>query len=235
MNGADGIMTPAEYEAVERNFILAHASLFQSGDIFDACSEPEQGHYWFNQYGEHWTSNAPNSATRDYNAFIRDTTDVANAAFQQAGLSGVITTIRSTNTFFATHPDVFEEATVKKLGYITIDSYPEQATTDPATAAKARVDELKTIENLWHLPIIIGEMGYSNQVDVDDVTQQNVLRAEFQAMKPLSYIKGMNYWVGAGTRTSGGYTHIFAKSGGQWSLRPAAYELSAFYKAKLSA
>lgn len=234
-NGANGIMTPTQYEAVEQNFILAHASLFQPGDIFDACSEPEQGHYWFNQYGQQWTSNAPNTATRDYNAFIRDTTDVANTAFQKAGIQGVITTIRSTNTFFATHPDVFEEATVKKLGYITIDSYPEQSTTDPVTAATSRLDELKTIEDLWHLPIIIGEMGYSNQIDVDDMTQQSVLKAEFEAMGPLSYIKGVNYWVGAGTNTSGGYTHIFAKLGGHWSLRPAASELSAFYKTRLSA
>jgi len=98
-----------------------------------------------------------------------------------------------------------------------------------------RVDELNTIENLWHMPIILGEMGYSNQIDVDDVIQQNVLKAEFQAMETLSYVVGLNYWVGAGTNTSGGYTHIFAKSGERWSLRPAAYELSAFYKAKLLA
>lgn len=233
-NGATGTMTPAQYEAAEQNFILTHASLFQTGDIFDACPEPEQGHYWFKQYDEHWTSNAPNSATRDYNAFIRDTTDVADTAFQQKGIHGVITTIRSTNTFFASHPDVFEQATTEKLGRITIDSYPEESTTDPVTAANVRVDELKTIENIWHLPIIIGEMGYSNQVEVDDMTQQNVLKAELQAIEPLSYVAGVNYWVGPGTNTSGGYTHIFAKSGQGWLLRPAANELSLFYKTKLS-
>ena len=233
-NGASGTMTPDRYQAVESNFILAHASLFQPGDIFDACPEPEQGHYWSKRYGERWTLNPPNSATRAYNAFIRDTTDVANTAFQQEGIHGVITTIRSTNTFFPTHPDVLEQATVDKLGAITIDSYPEQSTTDPATAASRRVDELKTIENLWHVPIIIGEMGYSNQMDVGDGTQKNVLKAELQAMQPLTYITGLNYWVGAGTNTSGGYTHIFVISGKTWILRPAAYELSAFYKARLS-
>jgi hypothetical protein len=232
-NGATGTMTPAQYKAAEQNFILTHTSLFQSGDIFDACPEPEQGHYWFNQYGDRWTWNAPNSATREYNAFIRDTTDVANAAFQQRGIQGVITTIRSTNTFFASHPDVFEQATAEKLGRMTIDSYPEQSTTDPLTAANARVEELKTIENIWHLPIIIGEMGYSNQVEVDDVTQQSVLKAEFQAINPLSYVAGVNYWVGPGTNTSGGYTHIFAQSGQRWFLRPAANELSFFYKTKV--
>ena len=235
INGARGTMTPDQYKAVEAKFILAHTSFFESGDIFEACPEPEQGHYWSKHYGEHWTWHAPNRATRDYNAFIRDTTDVANNAFQQTGIHGVITTIRSTNTFFSTHSDVFERTTVDKLGSITIDSYPEEATIDPATAVSRRVDELNTIENLWHVPIILGEMGYSNQIDVDDVIQQNVLKAEFQAMETLSYVVGLNYWVGAGTNTSGGYTHIFAKSGERWSLRPAAYELSAFYKAKLLA
>jgi hypothetical protein len=233
-NGATGTMTPALYETAESAFILAHASLFQAGDIFDACSEPEQGNYWFRQYGDRWTSAAPNAATQEYNAFIRDTTDVANAAFQQKGIHGVITSVRSTNTFFPTHPNVFEQATVDKFGSITIDSYPEGGTQDPSTAAGRRLDELETIENLWHVPIVIGEMGYSNEVEVDDLTQQNVLRAEFQVMEPLSYIAGVNYWVGAGTETSGGYTHIFAKSGDRWILRPAAHELSAFYKAKLS-
>lgn len=232
VNGASGTMTPDQYEGVESHFILSHPSLFQSGDIFDPCPEPEQGHYWSGQYGEQWTWNAPNTATRAYNAFIRDTTDVANAAFQQKGLYGVITTIHSTNTFFPTHPDVLEQATVNKLGAITIDSYPEESTLDPTTAANRRVDELNTIENLWHVPIIIGEMGYSNEMDVDDVTQQHVIKAELQAIEPLPYVIGLNYWVGAGTNTSGGYTHIFAKSGQQWSLRPAAYELAAFYKAK---
>ncbi len=233
-NGATGTMTPAQYEAAERSFILAHASLFQPGDIFDACPEPEQGNYWFKQYDERWTWNAPNSATREYNAFIRDTTDVADAAFQQKSIHGVITTIRSTNTFFASHSDVFEQATAKRLGRITIDSYPEQSTTDPLTAANARVDELKTIESTWHLPIVIGEMGYSNQVEVDDMTQQKVLKAELQAIELLSYVTGVNYWVGPGTNTSGGYTHIFATSGQHWFLRPAANDLSLFYKTKVS-
>jgi len=233
-NGATGTMTPAEYEAVERNFILTYASLFQTGDIFDSCPEPEQGHYWSKRYTKNWTSNTPNSATRDYNEFIRDTTNVADAAFQQKGIRGVITTIRSTNTFFASHPDVFEQATAERLGRITIDSYPERSTTDPLIAANARIEELKTIENIWHLPIIIGEMGYSNQDKVDDITQKNVLKAEFNAIEPLSYVIGVNYWVGPGADTSGGYTHIFAQSGQGWFLRPAANELSLFYKARLA-
>jgi hypothetical protein len=232
-NGATGIMTPAQYEASERAFILAHASFFRPGDIFDACSEPEEGHYWEATYGSGWTSHAPNTATREYNAFLRDTSDVADVAFRQLGISGVITTVRSTNSFFATHPNVLEQATVSKFGYVTVDSYPEEGTTDPAIAAHARLSELQAIENIRLLPIVIGELGYSNQVNVDDTTQQAVLKAELAALAPLPYLVGVNYWVGAGTDTSGGYTHIFIKIHGGWLLRPAAYVLAAFYQGRL--
>lgn len=232
-NGANGIMSPEHYETAERAFILAHPSFFRPGDIFDACSEPEEGHYWQATYGSAWTSYAPNPATREYNAFLRDTTDVAEAAFRQLGISGIITTIRSTNSFFATHPNVLEQTTVSKFGYITVDSFPEGDTTNPAIAAQARLSELQTIEKIWHLPIVVGEMGYSNQVNVDDATQQAVLKAELAALAPLPYLAGVNYWVGAGTNTSGGYTYLLIKVHGAWSLRPAAHELAAFYRSKL--
>ncbi|HLZ61732.1 MAG TPA: hypothetical protein VKR06_32715 [Ktedonosporobacter sp.] len=232
-NGASGLMTPTEYATVEQRFITAHPAFFRSGDIFDACPEPEQGNYWKATYGEQWTSNAPNTATRDYNAFIRATTDVADHALRNLGIAGVTTTIRSTNSFFASHADVFEQATADRLGQITIDSYPEKGTTDPAVAAQARVEELDTIERLWHLPIVIGEMGYSNQMEVDDATQQAVLKAEFDAIRPLPYLAGVNYWVGAGSNSAGGYTYILKKTDDLWSPRLAARELSTFYQTKL--
>jgi len=232
-NGATGVMSPLEYEDAERTFIQQHPSLFRSGDIFDPCTEPEQGHYWLAEYQAHWLYNIPNNATREYNSFMRDTSDIADNSFKKIGIKGVITTIRSTNSFFATNPNAFEKATVDKFRFITVDSYPDAFTTDPAIASQARVKELQTIENLWHRPVVIGEMGYSNSIEVDDNTQRVVLKAELDALAKLPYVVGVNYWVGAGTHTSGGYTNILVKSGEQWSLRPAANELSAFYKARL--
>ncbi|HET8911963.1 MAG TPA: hypothetical protein VFN23_10895 [Ktedonobacteraceae bacterium] len=232
-NGTTGIMTLAQYKISERAFILAHPSFFRPGDIFDACSEPEEGHYWAATYGSEWTYHAPNTATRQYNAFLRDTSDVADAAFHQLDISGVITTICSTSAYFAAHPNILEQATLSKFGYVTIDSYPEGDTTDPAIAAHARLSELQAIENIRHLPIVIGELGYSNQVNVDDTTQQAVLQAELSALASLPYLAGVNYWVGAGSDTSGGYTHIFSKTHGVWLLRPAAHALAAFYQDRL--
>ncbi len=228
-NSTTGIMTPMQYEASESHFLLTHATFFQAGDILDPCPEPEQGLYWKYTYQPQWTSNAPNAATRDFNAFLRDTTDVANKALQDDSISGVITNVRSTNSFFATHPDVLERATVQKFGRITVDSYPEQFTLNPTTATRARLDELNTIENLWHVPVIIGEMGYSNRIAVDDAIQQDVLHAEFAALQSLPYLSGVNYWVGPGSQTAGGYTYIITKTNGIWSLRPAAYGLATCY------
>ncbi len=230
---SDG-MTPTEYEKVEQAFILQHPSLFQAGDIFDPCSEPEQGHYWIATYNTGWTydGNTPNDGTREFNAFIRDTSDIADAAFKQKGISGVDTSIHSTNVYILLH--ILEQATVDKFKHVTLDSYPEDTTTDPASAVHARLSELATVENRWQVPVIIGEMGYSNKAPVDDVTQQSVLKAELAAIAQLSYVTGVNYWVGAGSVTSGGYTYILTKSGQTWTMRPAANELAAFYKAKLA-
>jgi hypothetical protein len=233
-NGSTGIMTPVQYLASERKFIQAYPSFFQSGDILDPCSEAEQGLYWKASYGQGWTNNAPNTATTDYNLFLRQTTDVADAALHQNSRDGVITTIRSINSFFASHPSVLERATVEKFGTITIDSYPDQDTLDPDVAVRARVDELKRIEALWHVPIVIGELGYSNSIPVDDVTQRAVLRAEFSQLQSLPYLKGVNYWVGVGSSTAGGYTYIITEKNNTWVLRPAAHDLAAFYRIMLT-
>ena len=233
-NGTTGIMAPAAYESSEQSFLLAHPALFQPGDILDPCPEPENGLYWKATYGSGWTSGAPNAVTREYNAFIRATTDIADAALLQNGIAGVITTVRSTNSFFATHPGALEAATVTQMGRVTVDSYPEGTTTDPAVATSLRVSELNLIERTWGVPVVVGEMGYSDKVIVDDATQEAVLKAEFNGLAALPYLAGVNYWVGAGTDNSGGYTHIFSGATGSWMPRPAAADLAAFYGAELS-
>ncbi len=229
-NNTTGLMTPAQYILSEQKFLQSYPSFFHSGDILDPCPEAEQGLYWKAAYGQNWTSNAPNRATSEYNAFLRQTTDVADASLHQNGVTGVITTIRSTNAFFATHPAVLEKATVRKFGYITVDSYPDQDTQDPHVAANAWLAQLKAIEALWHVPIVIGEMGYSNHLSVDDATQQKVLHAEFSQFQSLPYLAGINYWVGAGSMTAGGYTYILTQRNDAWVLRPAAYSLADFYR-----
>ena len=229
------IMTPVQYESSEWSFISSHPSFFRPGDILDPCPEPENGQYWLATYGEHWSNHAPNQATDDFNSFLIDLTTTANQAFQQLGIKGVITTVHSLDPWAAEHTQMLYQSTVQQLGnLVTVDGYPDQYTIDPVTAANAWLEQLMRIHDAHPTArILIGEMGYSNKINVNDATQQAVLKAELDAIAPLPYLAGVNYWVGPGTQWSGGYTHIFVKSGSTWSLRPAALELSKFYETKL--
>ncbi|HYU72515.1 MAG TPA: hypothetical protein VEL31_07525 [Ktedonobacteraceae bacterium] len=229
--GTDSIITPTMYLNNLRTFILTHPGLFQPGDIFDENAEPENGRYWAATYGTDWSSQAPNRATDDFNSFLVGLTDTANQAFQQLGIKGVITTIHSTDPWTAEHPEILYPSTVQHMGnLVTVDAYPDADTTDPAAATNAWVQQLMRIHAARPTArILIGEMGYSNEIPVDDKTQEAVLKEELNALSSISYLAGINYWVGAGTDTSGGYTHIFTGNTGHWSLRPAAHVLASFY------
>lgn len=232
--GAAPTMTPTGYENAMRAFILAHPVLFQPGDIFDPCPEPEQGAYWAATYGPSWSWGPapPNTATREYNAFVRDTSSIAAAAFGQIGVGGIVTTVRSMNPFIVEHD--LEPSTVAQLGQLTIDGYPDANTTDPAMAARNRLNEMNLIENQWHVPLVVGEMGYSTQALVSDAVQEPVLAAEFRALQSLPYLTGVNYWTGAGYAAPDRYngTRVFTGTVGAWTLRPAALDLSAFFAAE---
>ncbi len=222
-NGATGMMTPSMYLTYERNFILQNADLFKSGDILDTCSETEQGKYWKSKSSP-WSS----QTTAEYNQFIRDSITIADAAFAEKKITGVITTIHSVNAYIAKHR--LEKDTIAKMGVVTIDSYPDQYDTNVSQAVSHRLSEISGVYNTVHVPLIIGEIGYSNKIQVSDQLQKDVLRAEFNAIQQLPYIVGLNYWVGPGGPGHGGYTNIFAGSFGRWTLRPAAYDLKSMFQ-----
>jgi hypothetical protein len=223
-NGATGIMTPSQYERGLRTYLLAHPSFFKPGDIFDPCPEASNGHYWNAIYGGGWGHNAPNVATAEFNAFLRDTSNIADTALHSLGIYGVITTVHSLNPFWYLWPHALEPATVARLGLITIDDYIDSNTANPATAASLRIGQLAAIERRWHLPIMLGEMGYPIPTQRDDATQSAVLQAEFRAMATVPYLAGVNYWAAVQASTS-----ILAGSNGNWTLRPAGIALSAFF------
>lgn len=229
-NHAPADMTPSGYLAFERVWILNNPGLFQAGDILDACSEPEQGPYWRRTYGADWDWRpaAPNAGTDAFNKFMVDVTTTADDALYQKGIVGVATGLRSTNEWFATNPALYQ-STVQRLGHVTIDSYPDRNTTDPGTAAATWVALLNSVRAYRNMPVMIGEMGYSNSIAVDDHTQERVVGAELQAMGGLGWLEGQNYWVGPGSNHSGGFTHIFAGRRGAYTLRPAAVDLGRYY------
>jgi len=226
-NGAAPSLTPRGYEEVERRFIAAHHALFRPDDILDPCPEPENGRYWRATYGANWS--AVKAATDAYNRFIVDTTAVADQGLHAAGVAGVVTTVRSVTAWFAARPAALYPSTTATLGRVTVDSYPERNTVDPAAATRSRLDELATIEATRHVPLIIGELGYSVRHLVDDATQERVLTAEFAALRSIPYLAGVNYWVGLGNPALDG-TRLFDGLPGAWSPRPAARILVAFFQ-----
>ena len=232
-NGVPVSMTPAQYLTATSAFIAANPTWFAPGDIFDAAAEPDQSAYWNNTYGVNWTNNSPNTATDAFNQFLLDCDTQMQTAFAGIGVSGIVTTIRSLPSFWATTPASLYASTVAALNNtVVLDSYPENSLTDPIACTNARVNELLTVVVARPgVNIVIGEMGFSNNVNVDDATQNAVLTAELAAIaSKVPQVIGVNYWVGQGTATSGGYTHLFAGSDGNWSLRPAAGALATMYQ-----
>lgn len=238
------------------SLMLNNPGLLQNGDILDGDAEAENSSWWAGQYGcgvqqgctscpdlgSMTTANVPCSPVSEMNNFLQVMTSQENSDLATMGLTGcatitsancVLTQVHSTDPGTATHQ--LSKATVQAMGnLVTIDAYPDQNTTDPATAASDWTNQLASVENYWAgqgvtATILIGEWGYSNAINVDDTTQQNVIAAETQAFPGVSYLAGANYWVGPGSATAGGYTYIMSLVNGTWTDRPAVSTVSGFY------
>jgi hypothetical protein len=229
-NGQPADMTPTQYITSTQNFIIANPTLFQKGDILDACSEADLGGYWIATYGGTWTNGAPTVGTTAFNAFLLNLDSQLQSTLQSLGITGVITNIRSVTSFWAKNITALYPATVASLGNICYDSYPEGSSTSPSVCAAARLTELQQVVAARPgVPVILGEVGYSNAVNVTDQQQNDVLVAELAAFATVPAVVGMNYWVAQGTASSGGFTHLFSGTRGSWGLRPAATTLANFY------
>jgi hypothetical protein len=219
--------TRSSYLTEMQNLIRSHPSYFRSGDIFDGDAENENSCWWKNNCnGSPW--NCPHA----FNTFTQNLTIYADQAFAQIGLSGVITWIHSTDPGTA-QAGLLSAQTVKvDHNVVTIDPYPDQNTTDPATAARKWLDQLNKIHSVWpNAAIVIGEAGYNLNTQVSDANQAAVLQAEFAAIEQMNppWLKGWNYWVGAGGPGYGGYTNILKGTTGNWRPRAAGTVLKNFF------
>lgn len=233
--GAKATMTPAQYTAALVRFIHDHPTLFRPGDILDPLPEPENGPYWarISPYGKDWSwKKAPNSATDQFNRFFVGLTKSVDQALHDEGVYGVITHIRSTNGWIAARPATLYPATVAFMGCVTTDTYVGQdPKIAPADALAAVKKEIEGIENARHVPLVLGEFGYSTQGLVDDAQQQAVLAPQFAWLGTLPYLKAINYWHGAGYPAPDKYNgcKLFDGTTGAWHLRPAAKDLSRLF------
>lgn len=227
------MVSPSWYLSNMSSYIIANPGLFKPSDIFDADPEAENSAYWVNEYGSNGINTTNGAAA--FNQFLRDLTATANRAFAQIGVTGVMTTVHSTDP--GTSLNVLTSTTVQDMGnLVTVDAYPDENTTDPTTAASDWSKLFSNLHSKWPTAsLLVGEYGYCNNIDVGDSTQEAVVKSELNnVFSSVSYLVGVNYWVGAGGAGYGGYTNIFKGSKGNWSLRPAANDLSAFYAAKTS-
>jgi hypothetical protein len=221
-----GSMSPHEYIEATRRFLQQHATLLANGDIFDFCSEPENGAYWLRAYGNGWSWR--NSAAKSaFNTFIRSGIYMASTTLAHRGRGGVLVTVISVNPSIAER--MLSKPTVQRMGMLTLDLYPEGTTRDPATATQRLLAEIAQVRRRWPVPVLLGEHGYARDQEVDDATQARVLAAEMAALARLPYLLGQNYWVDAGGPGYGGYTNLYRRAGSGWTPRPAAAVLAQAY------
>jgi hypothetical protein len=226
--------------------MLAHRGYFRPGDIIDGDPEAENSCWWSDHYGCGVQSscrpcsgaaNTPCAPIRQFNAFLAAMTRQENIDLAAMRIAGVATNVHSTDP--GTAMKILRPGLVRSMhNLITIDAYPDQATTDPVAAANAWSHELAHWHSTWlrrglNVSILLGEWGYSLGTDVDDATQQSVVQSEVsRALEPAPYLVGTNYWVGPGMAGDGGFTHILTPDGaGGWRFRPAAGVISSFYAA----
>jgi hypothetical protein len=127
-------LDPAYHLEVMRAYIVGHPGLFRSGDIFTPAPEPQNGGI----QGINCSSNCLFADAAAFNAWLRESIQVAKAAFAQIGVGGVTVGRFGFDGFVAwgdRNPDwngIIEPATIAADGNtITVDHY-FPASADPA-------------------------------------------------------------------------------------------------------
>lgn len=168
-------------------YIVSHPDLFTEGDIFTPIPEPQNGGIRDVSYCAQGICIFRNPA--HFNQWLRDAIDVSEAAFAKIGLGGKMKIgYYGFDGFIAwgdNNPDwdgLLEDATVLKMGNITIDHYPELVGDTMAND----LDELQA--RYPNFPIIIGEWGTVTPNNPEEQVQTSMQAAQ----RPS--VVGFNYW-----------------------------------------
>lgn len=182
-----------DYLTLISRYIRDNPELFAEGDIFTPIPEPQNGGI----QGVTWCGNGVCQfrSKEEFNRWLRDAMDVADTAFRAIGLGGKIQIgyygFDGFVAWGAHNPDwdgILEDATVAKMGNITIDHYPELIGAD----MQSDLDELH--RRYPGIPVIIGEWGSVGPGD-----KGGQVRDSMGAARKDPLIKGFNYWhMGAG-------------------------------------
>ncbi len=176
-----------DYLSLISNYIKANPELFAAGDIFTPIPEPQNGGISGITYCPEEVCQFTNAAS--FNKWLRDAMTTSDLAFDSIGLKGlVLTGYYGFDGFVAwgdNNPDwsgILEDETVKLMGSITIDHYPELIDSTMS-------EDLKELHERYPgIPVIIGEWG--TVIGGDNEAQ--VLSTMQAAKDPL--VIGFNYW-----------------------------------------
>lgn len=176
-----------DYLPLIHSYIKDHPTFFAPGDIFTPIPEPQNGGIVGVTYCAQNVCMFRSIA--HFNQWLRAAMDVSEAAFGTIGLSGKMKIgYFGFDGFVAwgdNNPDwdgILEDATVVKMGNITIDHYPE-------VVGDTMENDLAELERRYpYIPIIIGEWG-----TIAGSNRQESVQKTMQAAKRASVV-GFNYW-----------------------------------------
>jgi hypothetical protein len=176
-----------DYLLLIKNYIKANPTLFKSGDIFTPIPEPQNGGIQGVTYCSQGVCIF--NSKESFNKWLRDAIDVSNQSFSDIGLGGKIKVgYYGFDGFVAwgdNNPDwdgILEDATISKMGNITIDHYPE-------LVGDTMENDLNELQNKYpNTKIVIGEWGA-----VVSNNQQNQVQNSMTASMRKNVV-GFNYW-----------------------------------------
>lgn len=171
-----------------KDYITANPELFQPGDIVTPIPEPQNGGI----QGVNYCANnlCQFSSAANFNQWLRDAMTTVNDAINQIGRGGQLKVgyfgFDGYITWGDNNPDwqgILEDSTVKQMGNITIDHYPE-------LVGDTMANDLQELTAKYpNTPIVIGEWG---TVTGGDTVQQ--IQDDMSAAKNDKNIIGFNYW-----------------------------------------
>jgi hypothetical protein len=204
-NGWTPYMSTSEYLTRTYKFIIDNPTIFQSGDMFSVCVEPNNA----NDAGNPAFKTSGSFDITKYNQFLKDQVRYANKAFSDASITGVHT--------WATCPSLSlidlagqildsgdagnvsgihdSDVTTYFGGRVAIDHYLNsniRKTNSYWTKYSSDLDKVHTA--FPNAKIMIGEWGYHTETDYGEQEQHDVYDQVSTILRTKPYVIGVNFW-----------------------------------------
>ncbi len=205
-----GVISREEHISKTKNFILDNPDLFESGDIFTACPECENG----GPTGDPRFS----GDVAGHRKFLIDEHNVMASSFKKIG-KNVVYNFNSMNGDVARL--IMDKATTKALGgVVTIDHY--------VRTSEKLVSDIKDFSEKSGGKVVLGEIGVpipDIHGRLNDSEQAKWMDDTLNKLVKMPEVIGINYWL-----SYGGSTSLWSEKG---NIKPIAGTIKNFYKPKL--